>query len=172
MVRAGDILACYQTRKPNPCGFRDLLCYLYQCNTSEEHSELGGGICTPWAQTQPRAVARWKQNLTGDRAPLPATMAAAFIFYVKTALLSDMLQPAFKLWGLGIGFLKILLKFFNLRRSTCFRSFASCQLMPTLSNTQAGVSQEKAFVKLYEKHNSSTKYFLYTVSSSCHSICY
>lgn len=131
-----------------------------------------GGICVPWAQTQPRAVTKWKQNLTGDRAPLPATMAAAFVFYVKTALHSDMLQPAFKLWGLGIGFLKILLKFFILRRDTRFRSFASCQLMPTLNNTQAGVSQEKAFVKLSEKHNSSTKHFLHTVSPPSCAICY
>lgn len=107
-----------------------------------------------------------------DRAPLAATMAAAFplSFNVKTTLHSDMLQPASKLWGLGIGFLKILLKFLNLRRSTWFRSFASCQLMPTLSNTQAGVSQEKGFVKLSEKHNSSTKHFLHAVSPSCRAV--
>lgn len=52
---------CYQTRS-NPRGFRDLLFYLYQCNTSEEHSELGGGICITWAQ--PGVVGSGKQNLT------------------------------------------------------------------------------------------------------------
>lgn len=60
MARAGYILAPYQTGRSNPRGFRGHLCYLYQCNTSEEHSELGEGICITWAQTQPRAVAKWE----------------------------------------------------------------------------------------------------------------
>lgn len=80
-------------------------------------------ICISWAQIQPRAVAKWKQNLIGGRAPLAATVGAAFVFYVKTTLHSDMLPPTFKLWGLGMGFLKILIKYLSLRRKHMLYEF-------------------------------------------------
>lgn len=91
----------------NPRGFRHLLFYLYR--------ELGGGICITWAQTQPRAVAKWEA------------------------------EPH--------------------RRQSTTNSHNRLYLF----EQQLVFHKRKAFVKLSEKHNSSTKLFL-PFMSCC--ICY
>lgn len=137
MVRAGYILACYQTKRSNPRGFRDLLFYLCQCNTSEEHRDLGGGICMPWAQTQP-LVAEWEAE-PHRRQSTTDSQSVAFVFYVKSTLYSGMLQPAFKLWGLGIAFLKILSNASISEDLGVLHHASSCLPWATV-----GISQEKS----------------------------